>query len=188
MKIMRSQADALVNSERAWVIAELIPICRLLGGSWHRPTGTGSWVGMDEDAILGGDYLRQTLRCTNMGRTPAHILRYQISYSCLDKGVTSLAGGTVAKQDSIRVFDHLLPATDRIDVPETVDVHDYIKERMVGITKLENTAVIHGWVEYLHVFNDYDAVKAPFCYVYRPSTMGLERVPDTRASKKDLLP
>ena len=185
MKIMQSQADALVNSERAWVIAELIPICRMIAGNWHRPTGTGSWVGMDEDAILRGDYLQHTLRCSNMGRTPAHILRYQISYSCLDKGVTNLAGGIVAKQDSIRVFDHLLPATERTDVPEIVDVHGYINERIAGIAKLEYTAVLHGWVEYLSVFNDSNVLKASFCYLYKPSIMGLERVPEDRIINQD---
>src|SRR5271156_5506567 len=52
MKIMQSQADALVNSGRAWVIAELVPICGMFGGDWHRPSGTGGWVGLSEDEII----------------------------------------------------------------------------------------------------------------------------------------
>lgn len=118
-----------------------------------------------------------------MGRTPAHILRYQITYSCLDQGVTSLSGGTVARQDSTRTFDHLIGAADWKEVPETVDVYAYMNERFIGIEKLENTAVFHGWVEYLHVFNSSEVFKEPFSYVYKPSITGLERVPELRGSK-----
>jgi len=178
MRIAQSQANALVNSERAWVIAELVPICRMIGNHWHRPSGTGSWVHMSESECVDGRHLEHMLKFTNMGRTPAHILRYELSYACLDKGVTTFDGGSVAKQDSVRAFDHLLAASDWIDAPQIVDVNEYIKRRMPGIMKLDNTAVFDGWVEYLHVFSNSEVVRAPFCYVYKPSTSGLERVPE----------
>jgi hypothetical protein len=168
-----------VNSERAWVIAELVAEFRQIGEQWYR-FRTDSVEVLSADEILSHAFLKHRLKLTNMGRTPAHILRYQISYSCLDKGVTSLSGGTVARQDSSRVFDHLLGATGWKEVPEIVDVYQCMNERIVGIEKLDYTAVFHGWVEYLHVFNNSEVAKAPFCYVYKPSTMGLERVPEIR--------
>jgi hypothetical protein len=178
----KESASALINSERAWIVAELVPICVRFGGDWHRPVGNG-WAQLSEKEIFNGDHVKHKLKFTNMGRTPAHILRYQISYSCLDKGVTSLSGGTVARQDSGRIFDHLLSATDSIEVPETVDVNKYMFNRIKGIKDLENTAVFHGWVEYLHVFSDSEVVNVPFCYIYKPSTLGLERVPEIKVHK-----
>jgi hypothetical protein len=158
----------------------LIRLCSRFGGDWRRPSGTGSTVPLSDDEIARFEFLKHSLKLTNMGRTPAHILSYQIYYSCLDKGVSSLSGRTVTRQGSTRIFDHLLGATDWIEVPETVDVYSYMNERFTGIEKLENTAVFHGWVEYLHVFSNSEVLKVPFCYVYKPSIMGLERVPEIR--------
>jgi len=174
----KASADALVNAERAWVIAELVPICANFG-VWCRPVGS-SWVALSDEEILNGVHMRHKLKFTNMGRTPAHILRYQITYSCLDKGVTSLSGGIVTRQDSGCIFDHLLGATDSIEVPEVVDVNRYMFERIKGIKDLENTAVFHGFVEYQHVFSDSEVVRVPFCYSYKPSTLGLVRVPEIK--------
>ena len=180
-------AAALITSERAWVIAELVPICVKFGDFWARPAGNG-WATLGDEEMANGVHMRHKLKFTNMGRTPAHILGYRVSYSCLDKGVrrlppgrvTSLSHGTVEIQDSVRTFDHLLGATDSIEVPEIVDVYEYLSNRIKGIKELENTAVFHGWVEYQHVFSDSEVVKVSFCYSYKPSTLGLVRVPETK--------
>jgi hypothetical protein len=89
------------------VIAELIPICARFGGLWCRRSGTDGLVTLSDDEIVSFEFLKHSLKLTNMGRTPAHILSYQIYYSCLDKGVTSLSGRTVIRQGSTRIFDHL---------------------------------------------------------------------------------
>jgi len=178
-------AEALINSERAWVIAELVPICAKFS-DWCRPAGNG-WATLSDEEMRNGVHMRHKLKFTNMGRTPAHILRYRVSYSCLDKGitslprgrVTSLSRGTVERHDTARTFDHLLGATDSIEVPEIVDVNEYLRNRIKGIKELENTAVFHGWVEYQHVFSS-EVVKVSFCYSYKPSTLGLVRVPETK--------
>src|SRR6266851_9802131 len=67
-------ARAFINSERAWVIAELVPICAKFG-QWVRPVGNGGWATLSEEEILDGVHLRHKLKFTNMGRTPAHLLR-----------------------------------------------------------------------------------------------------------------
>jgi hypothetical protein len=74
----------------------------------------------------------------------------------------------------------LLSATDSVEAPEAVDVNNYLFGRIKGIKDLENTAVFNGSVEYLHVFSDSEVVNVPFCYVYKPSTLGLERVPEIK--------
>jgi hypothetical protein len=186
-KAADKSAEALINTERAWVIAELVPIC-VKFGHWCRPVGDGGWATLSEEEILNGVHMRHKLKLTNMGRTPAHILRYRVSYSCLDKGVTSLprgrvtslSRGTVEIQDSVRTFDQLLGATDSIEVPEIVDVNEYLRNQIKGIKELENTAVFHGWVEYQHVFSDSEVMKVSFCYSYKPSTLGLVRVPENK--------
>lgn len=177
---IEKQAEAMINAERAWVIAELVPICVQVGKWWHRPAGNG-WAALTEEEVLNGDHLKHKLKLTNMGRTPAHILRYRLIYSCLDKGVTSLSGKIAERQDSHRIFDHLLGATDSIEVPEMIHIDKYIFSKIKGIKELDNTAVFHGWVKYQHVFNNSEVVTAPFWYVYKPSTIGLERVPEVIA-------
>jgi hypothetical protein len=176
LKAIEKQAQAAIDADRAWIVAELVPICRRFGNDWHRPVGNG-WAPLSEDEILDRDYLKHKLKFTNMGRTPAHILKYQISYTCLDKGVTSLSGAAIARQASARIFDRLLGSVDSIEAPETVDVYEYMREYIGGINGRDNTAVFHGWVEYQHVFSKAEVVEEPFFYVYRPSVLGLERIP-----------
>jgi hypothetical protein len=170
-------ARAVINAERAWVIAELDRVCAKVGPWWHRPIGS-HWAPLSDEELSEGLHLMHRLKFTNMGRTPAHILRYRITYSCLDKGVTNLSGGTVARQDSEIIFDHLLSASTSVEARETVDVNKYMSGRIKGITALENTAVFQGWVEYQHVFSS-EVIRAPFSYSYKPSTLGLVRVPDS---------
>lgn len=179
LNILQSQTDALVNSERAWLIAELVPIYRrLTNGLWARPTETGGWDYVSNADLLSGEHLKHKLRVTNMGRTPAHVLRFGISYRLLDKGVTTFAGKSVAHQEDTHIFDRLLPAGESADVSDVVHIHAYITNQRPGIVKLENSAVFDGWVEYLHIFNNSEVVRAPFRYVFKPSMVGLERVPE----------
>ena len=114
-------AEVLINSERAWVIAELVPLCTFKNGRWHRRVGD-NWAELNETEILDGYFRMHTLRFTNMGRTPAHILRYQITYSCLGEGVTTLSEGAISEQVSLRTFDHLLGAGNSIEVPDRKSV------------------------------------------------------------------
>jgi hypothetical protein len=76
----KASADATIAADRAWVIAELIPLCAKFGHDWHRPAG-GGFAPLSIEEIVGGVHLRHRLKFTNMGRTPAHVLRYHISYS-----------------------------------------------------------------------------------------------------------
>ena len=172
----KASADAAIAADRAWVIAEIIPICAKFGGHWCRPAGDG-WATLSDEEMHDGDHLKHRLKFTNMGRTPAHILSYELRYSCLDKGVTQLSGGSVRNQTTMRPFDRLLAGGGHTTPPELVDVDNYMRDSITGINKLENTAVFYGWVRYQHVFSKTEIVEEPFRYVYRPSTLGLEKVP-----------
>jgi hypothetical protein len=184
MEIMRTQAhatetaanaatksaEALVNSERAWIIAELIPqAVRASDKQWYRSLGAAR-VHMSVEEILAGNHLRYTLKFTNMGRTPAQIFGFTIRYSCLGEDVRDLpenAGGT---QASYRSFEHLLGGNGQaIEIGEIVDVGQYMHEDVDAIKSLKKTAVIHGSVKYLHLFSTTDDCFADFCYVYTVS-------------------
>jgi hypothetical protein len=176
MEIMRNQAEAIINSERAWVVAELIPICINARGFWLRPSGDG-WAALNEDEIVNGVYLSHKLKLTNMGRTPAHVLRYHIEYS---REIEVTASGLRMVDDDVKHpeldFDRLLSGNDSIEVKD-VDVHQYIKDSIKAIGDSDATGVLSGWVEYQHVFSETDVVRVPFAYLYDPSTTRLARIP-----------
>ncbi len=184
----KASADALINAERAWVIAELVPICVKFGKSWHRPAGSG-WAALSEEEILKGDHLKHKLKLTNMGRTPAHILSFQIGYSCLSEGVTDLPKGTCGDIVEVHPFDHLLAASGSTEILEPIiDVDWYINssnsiEIIRAIRETKNTAVFHGWVRYQHVFSGNDVIEEPFCYSYSPQNMRLNRVVRPKAKQ-----
>jgi len=184
MEIMQKQARATENSERAWVIAELVPLCtKFKNGRWHRRVGD-NWEELNDTEILDGCFRMHTLRFTNMGRTPAHIRRYQITYSCLGEGVTTLSEGAISKQVSVRTFDHLLGAGNSIEVPEAIDVDSYMAEYIEGIRELKNTAVFHGSVQYQHVFSGTEILEEPFCYSFKASEDSLVRIPQPESDKR----
>lgn len=184
----KTSADAVIASERAWIVAELAPICVKFGNWWHRPSGN-AWAALSNEEIMKGDHLKHKLKLTNMGRTPAHILSFQIGYSCLSEGVTDLPEGTSGDIVAVHPFDRLLAAGGAMEVLEPIiDVNWYINssdsiEVIRAISELKNTAVFHGWVRYQHVFSRDDVIEEPFCYSYSPQDMRLNRVAGPKAKQ-----
>jgi hypothetical protein len=191
MEIMRGQAlatetaanaatksaEALINSERAWIIAELIPqAVRTSDNHWCRFVGSGL-VSMSTEEVLAGHHLRYKLKLTNMGRTPAQIFGFTIRYSCLEEGVRDLPDNAGGIQASSRPFEHLLGGDGQaIEIGEPiVDVGQYMRENADAIKRLEKTAVIHGLVKYRHMFSTDDCY-ADFCYAYTVSEERLSSV------------
>jgi hypothetical protein len=177
----KASADALVNAERAWVVAELVPICVQFGNLWHRPAGS-SWASLTTVEVTKGEHLRHKLKFTNMGRTPAHILRYQIGYSReVEKTDIGLRMVGDVKRPEIE-FDRLLGGNDSVEVKD-IDVAEYIRDSIKEIGDSEATGILSGWVKYQHVFSDTDVVNVPFVYLYVPSAEQLRRVPLPRPEK-----
>jgi hypothetical protein len=177
MATMQSQADALVNSERAWVVAELVPQAVKFGDRWCRIVGSGH-ASMSTEEILAGHHLRYKLKFTNMGRTPAQIFSFTIRYSCLGEGVTDLPENAGGNQASTRPFEHLLAGNgEGVEIGEPiVDVGKYIEHDFDAIKSLKKTAVIHGSVKYRHMFSSVDDCYADFCYSYTVSQERLSSV------------
>jgi hypothetical protein len=170
-------AEALISSERAWVIAELIPhAVRASNNQWFRVIATGH-VLMSVNEILAGDHLKYKLKLTNMGRTPAQLFGFTIRYSCLGEGVKDLPDNAGGKQSSARPFEHLLGGGGQaVEIEEPViDVGKYMGDDTDAIERLEKTAVIHGEVKYRHMFSTDDCY-VDFCYVYTVSQERLTSV------------
>jgi hypothetical protein len=169
-------AQALINSERAWVIAELIPqAVRASNNQWFRVLGN-QHVQMSTEEVLAGHHLRYKFKLKNTGRTPAQIVNYTIRYSCLGEGVTDLPENAGGNQASYRSFEHLLEGNGQaIEIGETIDVGQYMGDDTDAIKRLEKTEVFHGEVKYRHIFSTDDCY-AEFCYVYTVSEQRLSSV------------
>ena len=171
-------AEALINSERAWIIAELIPQAVRFGDNhWCRRLVDGGHASMSTEEIFAGHHLRYKLKLTNMGRTPAQLFGFTIRYSCLGEGVRDLPENAGGKQASSRPFEHLLGGNgEAVEIGEPiVDVGQYMGDDVEAIKRLEKTAVIHGEVKYRHMFSTDDCY-ADFCYVYTVSEERLSSV------------
>jgi hypothetical protein len=156
-------ARAVVNAERAWIVAELNCICNQgKDGRWYQRDGTA--LTMEE--ALRGDHLRYELKLTNAGRTPANITSFQVSYTLLPKGVTDLptnAGGDLSER---REPNQFVAGSSSVEISEPIIAVDaYTRGHWLPIRALEETAVVHGWVKYRHMF-DQNEDQADFCYVY----------------------
>jgi hypothetical protein len=178
---IQKQVDAMVNADRAWVVAELIPLAAKYGGQWHRFESYGP-VAMSDEEIVNGDHLKHKLRLTNMGRTPAHILRYKIDYSReVDVTGPDLRMVDTPKRPEIE-FDRLLAGDGSVEVGD-IDIFQYIRDSILNIGDSKATGILNGWVEYEHMFSDTDILRIPFVYLYVPSDQELRRIPLRKPTK-----
>jgi hypothetical protein len=166
LRIMQSQADAVVNSERAWIVAELVPVCARFADRWHRPAGT-SWVPLGEDEILAGYYLLHRLRLTNMGRTSASILECEIQHSYLGEGKPKV----LFVPDSV----HAIAGNGFIERTE-VDIHSMRNDLITEVGDSKKIVEFNGIVRYQHVFSVDKIEAAFFSYIYKPEEGRLRQV------------
>jgi hypothetical protein len=164
-------ANALINAERAWVIPEFKSIAKTNGIFWAYQNGEKMTV---ED-ILAGKHLVYLLKLTNMGRTPAQVISFQIAYTCLGEGVTDLPPNAAGNVCEYREFIKLL-GSEPVEITDPViEVSKFIAKDLQAIRNLEKTAVFHGWVKYRNMFSKKDCF-ADFCYVYTVSRNTLSSV------------
>jgi hypothetical protein len=169
-------AEALVSSERAWVVVELIPLAiRFSDGQWYRTGGVR--VPLNTEEIVRGEHLRYELKVTNMGRTPAHIFAFHILYQCLEDGVRDLPENVGSHLAEAREFEHIIAGSDSFQISEPIiDVQLNARDSWDAISRFEKTVVVSGWVKYRHMFSETDDFYAPFCYSYHASQAKLTRV------------
>lgn len=174
-EIMVRQTEAMINSERAWVVPELRPHAyQGKDGSWHSQNS----VPFTTEEALAGQHLLYSLKLTNMGRTPAQILGFEVRYACLPEGITDLPQDGGAEFAEVREFHHLLGAEGNsveIDDP-VIDTRLHMNDSWDAIRRLEKTAVVHGSVRYRHIFSTKDDSYAEFCYAYTVSLNRLRSV------------
>jgi len=169
----RLNAQAVINAERAWVVVELHP--------FSRRDEDGQWIGEEDgkrlttEDIIAGKHMAYSLRIRNMGRTPAQILSYQMSYSCLPEGVRDLPTESQRNVYETAEFNHFLADRDPIEILPPFDTGVYMRDSWAEISELKKTGVFHGWVKYRHMLSA-DEFRSDYCYVYTPSLKRLTMV------------
>lgn len=174
-EIMVRQTEAIINSERAWVVPELRPHAyQGEDGSWYRQDSAS----LTTEKALADEHLLYSLKLTNMGKTPAQILGFELRFTCLPEGVTDLPKNGGAQFAEIREFHHLLGAEGNsveIDDP-VVDAKQRMNDSWDAIRSQEKTAVVYGAVRYRHIFSTKEDSYADFCYAYAVSLNRLRSV------------
>jgi hypothetical protein len=115
--------DAIIRSERAWVIAELFPMAKRKSGQYFRWVGGGNAVPMEPERILRGEHLRHGLKFVNMGRTMARITAFESHCGFYDH-----------KRDALRVeridyngdYNRMLAAGDEVSTDVVIDIHEFV--------------------------------------------------------------
>lgn len=141
---MKGQLGTTINAERAWVMVEL-----------------------RKDAEY--DY---AIEVTNMGRTPAHIISYELRYTCLVEGITDVSeyDGDLVGRTEVNRF---IAAGGNAKIGEPFHIMEYMWDDLREINSSAKTAVFHGWVHYRHMFSTELECYADFCYSFKASEQRL---------------
>jgi hypothetical protein len=160
-------ADAYISGERAWVVGELVPLAvKYSDGRWYRFVENKP-VGMSDTEVAAGQHLQYTLRLTNLGRTPAFIVKYEIycfwiktPKELIDFGQPYhfVAGGSSWDAETFSISEYVRTATDT------------------------NQVFLHVILSYQHVFSKMYVAEEQFAYVFSVEHNMLQRIigiPDT---------
>ena len=183
LRVIGRQTDALVNSERAWIIAELVPTARKFESiGWQRSVGSTGWAVMSEEEIRNGEHLRHRLRFINMGRTAADISRYEVHCGLFDWKNSSLRIEFIHYNGD---FNRTLAGSDAIEMPdEIIDVDEFVKNPAAEVYTFKHWMVVLVSVTYRHVFSDREIENEVFRFVFNPKTFRMERRQASDADKK----
>lgn len=160
LNAIEKQADAAVISERAWLIAELVPTAIKFGERRYRPADNTTSELAESDLVDGKNF-EYTLKVTNMGRTPAFIIKYTINIS---------DGLSESKTIEFDFPNQTLGAGERWYF-ESLDVSKEIEGYAV-----DATICFFGEVFYEHVFTKGLAIREGFAYAFQRKTGKLRRM------------
>ena len=164
---------ASINAERAWVIPELKCLCAQSANKrWYSEDGSRL---LTIEETLGGEHLKYILKLNNMGRTPAHVTGFEVTYTLLPAGVTDLSPDSRGDSTYRELNQFVAAGSSGEILYPVIDVSDYTTGHWLPILALEETAVFHGWVKYRHMFST-EEDQANFCYVYTVSLNRLSAV------------
>ncbi len=166
-------AQAVIATERALVVPKLYPLGRKkTDGRWYREDGTPYTT---EETLLG-KHMLHALRITNVGRTPAHILSFQIGYTCLLEGVTDISPDTSDDLVERSEFDYLLAGGQTIEMLAPVDILEKMASSWTEIRERKKTAIFRGWVKYRHIFSETEECQSDYCYDFSVDSERLSSV------------
>lgn len=158
----KANTDALIASERAWLVVELIPMAKMFAnGRWYRDQGY--LRELNDEEILGGLHYTYEIRASNVGRTPARISKLQTQFSC----------GPRSEAHTARL-DRVIVPGERLTIDD-VNIDDYMRERRKQIDELKETATFSGQLFYELFIDRSREDFAPYMYSFVPSKMVLER-------------
>lgn len=160
-KATKQSADALVASERAWVVGELVPLAlRYSDNRWYRFVDETP-VAMSNEELAAGDHLQYTLKITNLGKTPAFIVNYDVYSLRTNASKELLAFGKpyqfVAGNSSMEL--------------EIINIFEFSKE-----VTAEMQGFITITVNYQHVFSKTYVGEEFFVYIFSVERTVLQRV------------
>ena len=78
-------AQTMINSERARLALEFVPMSAIFGGQWQRIESYGG-VSMSKEEVAAGKHLSYQLKVTNLGRTPAEMFAFNLDWGMLNEG------------------------------------------------------------------------------------------------------
>lgn len=178
----RDSAEALVKSERAWVIADLIPMGYRNNGVWAVKWENGGSRLATTEEVLRGVPLRHRLSFTNMGRSAARIKGYQIHCGFFDH-----------KRELLRIehiqynndFERMIAGGGTTGIlPETIDIHQFVSNPAAKVDSFETWMVVLINVTYEHIFTTGEPETALFRFAFDTKDLRMERRAVTEADQK----
>lgn len=174
----KASADALINAERAWVIADLVQMAVRMPPpeNWCRITASGGLGAMGAEAILKGEHLRHRLRFTNMGRTAARITAFECHSGFYDHKCGILQ---IERIDYNGDYNRMLAAGSETFTDQTIDINQFVSDPIaveIGPPSWKNWMVVIVSVTYDHVFSSEGPQREDSRFVYDINAQTMRRV------------
>lgn len=166
-------AQAVIASERAWIFVEFVPDCIEFSDKrwYHRDTKTS----LDANELALGLQYGYKIIASNIGKTPATVLTLVTDYSLLNKDARALVSSDVGTfQRGTQPMEYVVTPDNPVQIGWT-NIRDYMTDARPEITKLEKTAVFHGYAVYRPFIDESADCFADFCYVFQASSKTLIR-------------
>ncbi len=174
-------AQAMINAERARVVAELTRMSAHYEApaGWCRFIG-GSPVSMSTEEVLRGNHLLHSLKFINMGRTVAHISGYEIHCGFFNWGNGVL---NIEEIDYNHDFDHMIEGSGSFVTNDEISINEFVDNPAAEVATFKTYVIVLVSVTYSHVFSDSEPQADVFRFIYDTKGMTLRRTHATEADR-----
>jgi hypothetical protein len=160
-RILRRSADSQIASERAWLVAELVPTAMFHHG--RRLVPYEGYTGeLSENDLSDCSQFEYTLKVKNVGKTPAFLMEYRINRS---NGL-----------DDEELIDFDYPYR-YLGAGEQLYLKAFNIPSLVAKCPAHSRVLFFGHVFYQHVFSETETVKDGFARLFQRNTGRLLRMP-----------